>query len=77
MIGSVEDEILAHDGQTDEAKISSGLCLRRCTDIDAGEPRTRVSITSMSGWCVMRRVLREGRLEKSAWICGRGDGWRI
>lgn len=44
MIGSVQDQVLAHDGQTDKAKISTGLRLRWSADINAGETRTSVSI---------------------------------
>lgn len=43
MISSVEDQVLAHNGQTDEAEISTGNNVRRCADIDAGETGTIVS----------------------------------
>ena len=56
MVGSVQDQVLAHDGQTNEAKISSGFGLRRSTDIDAGETRTMVSITFLSMPCAMMKV---------------------
>jgi hypothetical protein len=48
MIGSVQDQVLAHDSQANEAKVSTGFRLRRSTDIDAGEARTAVSITFLS-----------------------------
>lgn len=28
MVGNVQDQVLAHDGQADEAEISTGLSLR-------------------------------------------------
>jgi hypothetical protein len=56
MVSSVQDEILAHNGQTNKAKISTGFRLRRSTDIDAGETRTMVSITFSSIRCAMMNV---------------------
>jgi hypothetical protein len=38
MVGDIHDQVLAHNGQTNEAKISTRFRLRRCTDIDAGQP---------------------------------------
>lgn len=43
MVGSIEDEVLAHDGQTDEAKISTSDEARRLADIDAGKTSAIVS----------------------------------
>lgn len=43
VIGNVEDQVLAHDGQTNEAEISTGNRMRRSTDIDAGETGAIVS----------------------------------
>ena len=37
MIGHIQNQILAHDGQTDEAEISTGVDPRRSADIDAGK----------------------------------------
>ena len=56
MVRSVQDQVLAHDGQTNKAKISTGFRLRRSTDIDAGETRTVVSITFVSIRCAMMNV---------------------
>ena len=56
MVSSVQDEILAHNGQTNKAKISTGFMLRRSTDIDAGETRTVVSITFSSIPCALMNV---------------------
>jgi hypothetical protein len=58
MVGSVQDQVLAHDSQTDEAKISTGFRLRRSADIDAGETRTMVSINLLSICCTMIHVRR-------------------
>ena len=43
VISSIEDQVLAHDGQTDEAEISTGNMMRRSADINAGETGTIVS----------------------------------
>ena len=44
MVGGIEDKVLAHDSQANQAEISTGFILRGSTDVDAGEPRTTVSI---------------------------------
>jgi hypothetical protein len=56
MVGSVQDQVLAHNGQTNEAKISTGFRLRGSADIDAGETRTVVSINLLSILCAMMNV---------------------
>lgn len=43
VVGNVHDQVLAHDGQTDEAEISTGNMVRRSADIDAGETGAIVS----------------------------------
>lgn len=43
MVGSVQNQVLAHDGQTDEAEISTGNMMHRSADIDAGETGAIVS----------------------------------
>lgn len=43
VISSVEDQVLAHDGQTDETEIGTGKRTRRSADIDAGETGAEVS----------------------------------
>jgi 20S proteasome alpha/beta subunit len=43
VISNVEDQVLAHNGQTDEAEISTGRRVRRSADINAGETGTIVS----------------------------------
>ena len=60
MVSSVQDQVLAHDSQADEAKISTGFRLRRSTDIDAGETRTTVSVTFLSIRCAMMNVQGKG-----------------
>lgn len=60
MVSSVQDQVLAHDSQANEAKISTGFRLRRSTDIDAGETRTTVSITFLSIQCAMMNVQGKG-----------------
>lgn len=54
MVSGVEDQVLAHDGQTDETEISSGTknTMRRSADIDAGETGAIVSdriLSSIAG----------------------------
>lgn len=43
MICHIQNQILTHDGQTDEAKISTTFGLRRSADINAGETGAIVS----------------------------------
>ncbi len=43
VISSIENQVLTHDGQTDEAEVTTRLTVRRA-DIDAGQSRTEVSI---------------------------------
>lgn len=43
VISTVEDQVLAHDGQTDQTEISTGGRMRRSADIDAGEAGAEVS----------------------------------
>jgi len=43
MIGNVHDQVLAHNGQTDEAEITTGSDPRGSADIDAGQTCATVS----------------------------------
>ena len=43
MVGNIEEEVLAHNGQTDEAEITTGSDPRRSADIDAGQTSATVS----------------------------------
>ena len=43
MVGSIQDQVLAHDGQTNEAKVTTGDKSPRSADIDAGETGATVS----------------------------------
>lgn len=43
VVGNVHDQVLAHDGQTDETEISTRNEVRRGADIDAGETGAIVS----------------------------------
>lgn len=43
MICNVQDQVLTHDGQADEAKISTMVDPRRSADIDAGKTGATVS----------------------------------
>lgn len=56
LVGTVKDQVLAHDGQTDEAEISTRGRAHRSTDIDAGEAGANVSCPFMSTmWVVAGR----------------------
>lgn len=62
VISRVEDQVLAHDGQTDKTEISTGNRAHRSADIDAGETGTNVSdsvLLSMTLWT------HEGNLGKT------------
>jgi hypothetical protein len=48
MVGSIQDQVLAHDSQTDEAEITTGFSLRGWADMDAGQTRTKVSRVAKS-----------------------------
>lgn len=61
----VHDEVLAHDGQADEAEITTGSRCSRSADIDAGEAATEVSMVVLSQRCALsclekRECLRTG-----------------
>jgi hypothetical protein len=43
VVSNVHDQVLTHNGQTDEAEISTGNDVRRSADIDAGETGAIVS----------------------------------
>lgn len=43
VVGDVHDQILAHNGQTDEAKVTTGSDPRGSADIDAGQTCATVS----------------------------------
>ena len=59
MIGNVEEQVLTHNGQTNEAKISTGSDPRRSADIDAGQTGATVSPEFSSTWFgIGREVLR-------------------
>ena len=41
MVGSVQDQVLAHDGQTDETKITTRFIMRPETGSDASQTRSK------------------------------------
>lgn len=43
MVCSIHDQVLAHDSQTDEAEVTTGIRPRRSADIDAGQTGATVS----------------------------------
>lgn len=63
VISNVEDQVLAHNGQTDEAEISTGSRVRRSADINAGETGTIVSDrvqVSINGKNAIQEIQRWG-----------------
>lgn len=57
MIGNIQEQVLAHDGQTDEAEITTGSNPRRSADIDAGQTGATVSPEFSSTWFSIAREL--------------------
>lgn len=43
MIGNIQEKVLAHNGQTDEAEVTTGSDPRKSADIDAGQTGATVS----------------------------------
>lgn len=43
MVGDVQDQVLAHDGQADETEVTTGDDPRRSADINAGQTGATVS----------------------------------
>ena len=43
VVGSIQYQVLTHDGQPDQTEVTTRLTVRRA-DIDAGQSRTEVSI---------------------------------
>lgn len=65
VICHIHDQILAHDGQADEAEISTRFGLRRSADINAGETG---AIVSSLVWSEKFQVFEVSRREKSMTI---------
>jgi hypothetical protein len=59
MVGSIQDQVLAHDGQTNQAKITTGFGMRGWADIDAGQSRSKVSKQSLSIKDLLIDILQE------------------
>lgn len=48
MVGSVQNQVLAHDRKANETEITTGFGLRRA-NLEVGQSRTRVSILVVNG----------------------------
>jgi len=48
MVGSIQNQVLAHDRKANETEITTGFGLRR-TNLEVGQSRTRVSILVVNG----------------------------
>lgn len=57
MIGNIQEQVLTHDGQTDEAEITTGSNPRWSADIDAGQTGATVSPEFSSTWFSIARGL--------------------
>ena len=60
LVGGVKDQVLAHDGQTDQTEISTGQRTRWSADIDAGETGAFVSCQSSN----VNKTGRKGQFEE-------------
>lgn len=60
VVGSVQNQVLAHNGQTDEAEISTGNMTHRSADIDAGETGAIVSDIILLSIDVKTRTKKTG-----------------
>ena len=72
MVCSVHNQVLAHDGQTNKAEVTTGVRGRRSTDIDAGKTGARVSPS------IYQYI--SSKLKTTQWVKGslaRGFFWRI
>lgn len=56
MIGNVHDQVLTHDGQADQAEITTTVDPRRSADIDAGKTGATVSPLILSELSAPRLV---------------------
>ena len=57
VIGNVQEQVLAHDSQTDEAEITTASDPRRSADIDAGQTGATVSSEFSSIlFCITREL---------------------
>ena len=65
VVSDVHDQVLAHDGQTDEAEVTTGNCPRRSADIDAGETSATVSSQRSS---TLSKIDSNDRLLYGVWI---------
>lgn len=64
MIGNIQEQILAHNGQTDEAKIATRSASRRSADIDAGQTGATVSPESSSTWFIVAKECHDYCISK-------------
>lgn len=79
MVCRVHDQVLAHDGQTNEAKVTTGTSVRRSADIDAGKTGAIVSqpisSTESRTYSLLSKIRREKQHHAGPKPNGRGGGW--
>ncbi len=66
MVGGIHDQVLTHDGQTNQAKITTGDGARGRADIDAGQSRSKVSKRFLSIQCVYHSPARYMKYREAA-----------
>lgn len=62
MVGDVQDQVLTHNGQTNEAEITTGNDPRGSADIDAGQTGATVSPWVQSTQVMIGRRDRDARM---------------
>ena len=73
VVGSVQDQVLTHDGQTDQTEVSTRQRTRRSADIDAGQTGASVSCQfCQQGW---NHGLRHGRAVGDFMRAEGVEGW--
>lgn len=65
MIGNVHDQVLTHDGQADQAEITTMVDPRRSADIDAGKTGATVSPLNLSEMPAVARLVDKMKQENN------------
>lgn len=65
MVGDIQEKILTHNGQTDEAEITTGSDPRRSADMDAGQTGATVSQEFSSTWFSTARGFHDWCISKA------------
>lgn len=60
VVGSIQNQVLAHDRKANETEITTGFGLRRA-NLEVGQSRTRVSIPVVNGGYFQRKSTTVGQ----------------